>query len=226
MFFDKKNEEIKHKSFAVIGLGRFGTAVATELSKAGAEVLAIDNDEERIHAISSVVDCAVKADVRDMEMMETLGLSNMDGIVIAIAGTIDASLFATIFAKEAGVKYVVAKARDTTHARILEKVGADKVVIPEKETGIRMARGMMSGNFLDFIELSDRLRLIEMPVKEEWIGKSLVELNLRKTKKINVVAIRDTDDEVSADFDPESKLKAGMSVYITVDRNNIAKLVK
>lgn len=213
------------KSYAVIGLGRFGAAVAEELSRAGAEVLAVDEDEERVHEISSVVTCAVKADVCDVESIEALGLSNMDGVVVAITENLDASIMATILAKESGAAYILAKARDSIHAKILEKVGADKVIVPEKESGIRMARNMMSGKFLDFIELSDRVRMIEIPVKDEWIGKTLVELNLRKTKKINVIAVRDVDDEVIVNYDPECPIKPGMSMFITVDRNDIAKLV-
>lgn len=213
------------KSYAVIGLGRFGSAVAREMSRAGAEVLAVDENEERVHEIAADVTCAVKADVCDVESIGALGLSNMDGVVVAITENLDASIMATILAKEAGVSYVLAKAKDAVHARILEKVGADKVIIPEKESGVRMARSMMSGKFLDFIELSDRVRMIEIPVKDEWIGKTLIELNLRKSKKINVIAVRNEADEVIVNFDPERPIKAGMSMLITVDRNDIAKLV-
>ncbi|MBD5135331.1 MAG: TrkA family potassium uptake protein [Lachnospiraceae bacterium] len=213
------------KSYAVIGLGRFGAAIAEELSRAGAEVLAVDEDEERVHELASIVTCAVKADVCDAESMESLGLSNMDGVVVAITENLDASIMGTILAKEAGVDYILAKARDAIHARILEKVGADKVIVPEKESGIRIARSMMSGKFLDFIELSNRIRMIEIPVKEEWIGKTLIQLNLRKTKKINVIAVRNVDDEIIVNFEPERPIKAGMSMLVTVDRNDIAKLV-
>lgn len=213
------------KSYAVIGLGRFGAAIAEELSRAGAEVLVVDEDEERVHELASIVTCAVKADVCDAESMESLGLSNMDGVVVAITENLDASIMGTILAKEAGVDYILAKARDAIHARILEKVGADKVIVPEKESGIRIARSMMSGKFLDFVELSDRIRMIEIPVKEEWIGKTLIQLNLRKTKKINVIAVRNVDDEIIVNFEPERPIKAGMSMLVTVDRNDIAKLV-
>lgn len=213
------------KSYAVMGLGRFGAAIAEELSRAGAEVLVVDEDEERVHELASIVTCAIKADVCDAESMESLGLSNMDGVVVAITENLDASIMGTILAKEAGVDYILAKARDAIHARILEKVGADKVIVPEKESGIRIARSMMSGKFLDFVELSDRIRMIEIPVKEEWIGKTLIQLNLRKTKKINVIAVRNVDDEIIVNFEPERPIKAGMSMLVTVDRNDIAKLV-
>lgn len=213
------------KSYAVLGLGRFGASVAKEMSKAGAEVLAVDMDEDRVHELASIVTCAVKADVCDAETMGSLGLSNMDGVVVAVTENLDASIMGTILAKEAGVEYVIAKAKDAVHAKILEKVGADKVIIPEKESGIRIARSMMSGKFLDFIELSDRVTMIEVPVKEEWVGKSLKELDLRRVMNINVIAVRREDDEVVININPDELLKEGTSLYITVDRNDIRKLV-
>lgn len=213
------------KSYAVLGLGRFGASVAKEMSKAGAEVLAVDMDEDRVHELASIVTCAVKADVCDAETMGSLGLSNMDGVVVAVTENLDASIMGTILAKEAGVEYVIAKAKDAIHAKILEKVGADKVIIPEKESGIRIARSMMSGKFLDFIELSDRVTMIEVPVKEEWVGKSLKELDLRRVMNINVIAVRREDDEVVINVNPDELLKEGTSLYITVDRNDIRKLV-
>lgn len=216
---------MKNKSYAVLGLGKFGSSVAREMTEAGAEVLAVDIDEERVHEMASIVACAVKADVCDVETIESLGLSNMDGVVVAITGDMNASIMGTILAKEAGVEYVLAKAKDDVHTRILEKVGADKVVIPEKEFGMRIARTVMSGNFLDFVELSDRVRLVEMPVKDEWVGKSLIDLDLRRTRKINVVAVRDSEDEVHVNYPPDAPLSAGMSLYVTVDRNNISKLL-
>lgn len=213
------------KSYAVIGVGRFGAAVAEELSKVGAEVLAVDVDDERIHKIAPIVDCAAKVDVCDTEMMDSLGIANMDGVVIGMAGTLDASIMAALYAKESGVPYILAKARDVTHAKILEKIGVDKVVIPEKETGIRIARGMMSGEILDFVELSDRIRIIEIPVKKEWLDKKISQINFKKMYSAGVVAVRGEDGEVETDIDGDTAFKEGMSVYLTIDRNNIAKII-
>ena len=147
------------KSFVVFGLGKFGNSVAAELSNAGADVLAIDIDKERVQALADIATCAVCADIRDNETMATLGISNMDAAIVAITNSLDASILATIFCKEAGVPLVFAKSKNDTHTKILKKVGADKIVTPEHESGIRIARHLMTGNILDFIEISKNIRM-------------------------------------------------------------------
>lgn len=211
------------KSYAVLGLGKFGRSVAEELARSGADVLAVDIDEEMVHRVSDFVTYAVKADVRDLETIKSLGLGNMDAVVIAITGDTDASVLGTILAKEAGVPFVVAKSQDEIHTRILEKVGADKVIIPEKASGLRTARSIISGKFMDFIELSDRVRMVETPIREEWIGKTLRELNLRQKMKINVIGIR-RDNEVEVNLDPDLPLAEDISLLMIVDKYDIAKL--
>lgn len=211
------------KSYAVIGLGKFGQSVAEELSRAGADVLALDKNEEQVHKVAEFVTYAVKADIRDSEKIQSLGLSNMDAVVIAITGDLNASILATILVKEAGVPFVVAKAKDEIHTRILEKVGADKVIIPEKSSGIRTARSILAGQFIDFIELSERIRMVELPIKPEWVGKSLRELNLRKKMRINVVGIR-KDSEVEVNLDPDTLLTDDISLLVIVDKFDVSKL--
>lgn len=211
------------KSFAVLGLGKFGRSIAEELAQAGAEVMAVDDDEERISEVSDIVTYAVKADVCDIVAMKELGLSNLDGVVVAITSNLNASIMGTIFCKEAGVPYVIAKSSSSIHTKILQKVGADRVIIPERESGIRVARNMMSPSYRDFIELSDRIRMVEIPVKPEWVGKNLKELNLRKREKINVVAIR-REEEIVVNLDPEVPLKEEISLLVLVDRHDLNKL--
>lgn len=214
---------MKKKSYAVLGLGKFGTSMAMELAKAGAEVLAVDMNEENVHNIAEAVTCAVQADVCDTEAMESLGLSNMNGVVVAITGSMDASIMATILAKEANVPFVMSKAKDEIHKRILEKVGADRVIIPEKESGVRMAYSMLSGNFMDFVALSDRIRLIEIPIRPEWQGKTLRELDLRQKLRINILAVCKAN-EVVVNLDPDEVLEAGITMWITVDKSDMFKL--
>lgn len=216
---------MKKKSFAVLGLGKFGESVARELAQAGAEVLALDRDEEKVHEISSSVTHAMRVDFCDVESMETLGISNMDGVVISITGNLDASVMATILCKEAGVPYILAKSGDQIHATILQKVGADKVIVPEKESGIRVARNLMTGSFKEFIELSDRVRMIEIAAKPEWYGKTLRELNLRQKQKINVVGIR-KNDEIILNVDPDVPIKSDYSFIVVLDKHDITKLMK
>lgn len=211
------------KSYAVLGLGKFGKSIAEEMAKAGAEVMVVDNDEESVNEMADTVTYAVKADICDVATMKSLGLSNMDGVVVAITDNLDASIMGTILSKEAGVPYVIAKSSGSIHTRILEKVGADKVIVPERESGIRVARNMLSSNYIDFIELSDRIRLVEVPVKQEWVGKTLKELNLRKKEKINVIAIR-KGSEMLVNLDPDVPMKEGITLLVMVDRHDLERL--
>lgn len=213
------------KQYAVLGLGKFGMSVARELSAAGDDVLAVDNDEERAAEAKDFCTYAVKADVCDVGTLMSLGISNMDGVVVAITGNYNASIIATITAKELGVPYVMSKASDPVHAKILEKIGADRVIIPEKESGVRVARALSSGRFLDFIELSDRIRLIELNPRTDWVGRTLRELDLRRQESINVVALRMENGELTVSPDPDMPLTQKCAMIITVDREDIHKLV-
>lgn len=216
---------MKKKSFAVLGLGKFGSGVAESLTKAGAEVLAVDNDEEIVNSIASSVTHAVRADICDVEVLRSLGVGNMDGVVIAITGSLDASVMATITAKELGVPYILAKANDALHKKILEKVGADRVIIPEKESGNRMAYQLLAKNFLDIIDLSDKVSMVELAVKAEWVGKSLRSLDLRKKAGANVVAIKQ-GEEVVVTMDPDKPLSEDMVLWVTAEKKNIEKLMQ
>ncbi len=210
------------KSFAVLGIGKYGMSVARELSRAGAEVLAIDNDKERVNEIADEVTCAMCADVCDTDTMETLGLSNMDGVIVAITGNLNASIMATITAKEAGVPFVLAKAEDEIHTKVLKKVGADKVIIPERESGIRTARNIISQNIVDFIELSKDICVIEQEVEKEWVGKTLRELDLRQKRKMNIIALR-KEEEVIVNVSPDIPMKQGMRLIVIMDRKDLPK---
>ncbi len=213
------------KSFAVFGLGKFGSSVVTELANAGADVLAIDIDRERVHALADIATCAVAVDICDTEAMESLGISNMDAVVVAITESLDISILATIFAKEAGVPYIIAKSRDATHTKILQKIGADKIVQPELEAGVRIARHLATGNILDFVELSDTIEMIEINIRNEWIGHTLRELNLREREHINVIALR-KNEELIITPPPDNALEEGLSMLVIVEKKYLHKLVQ
>ncbi|MBO5073009.1 MAG: TrkA family potassium uptake protein [Eubacterium sp.] len=213
------------KSFAVLGLGKFGESVVRELYEAGADVLAVDRNKERLQSVADFATYAVAADIEDADAVNALGLSNMDGVVIAVTENLNASILGTIYAKEAGVPYVVAKAKDETHIRILKKLGADMTVLPEYESGIRIARHLATGNILNFVELSANIRMVEISIRKEWVGHSLMELDLRRKEHINVIAIRN-GDEVSTNPDPRQPLEGGCSMLITVDKKDLNRLVK
>lgn len=198
---------MKEKSYAVIGLGQFGMSVAETLAESDCDVLAIDAREENIQEIADKVTYAVRADVREPEVLRTLGVQNVDVAVIAVAENMEASIMATMQAKELGVPYVLAKAMNALHGKILEKIGADRVIYPEQSMGLRVARNLMSGGFLDVFELSTEFSMAEFPVPTEWIGKSLQELQLRESHDINIIAIK-VGNNVEINLDPVKPLEA------------------
>ena len=198
---------MKEKSYAVIGLGQFGMSVAETLAESDCDVLAIDAREENIQEIADKVTYAVRADVREPEVLRTLGVQNVDVAVIAVAENMEASIMATMQAKELGVPYVLAKAMNALHGKILEKIGADRVIYPEQSMGLRVARNLMSGGFLDVFELSTEFSMAEFPVPTEWIGKSLQELQLRESHDLNIIAIK-VGDDVEINLDPVKPLEA------------------
>lgn len=178
------------KSFVVIGCGRFGSSVARTLSELGYEVMVVDIDEEKVQELSDDVTHAIVLDVMDEVSLKEIGISNFDVAVISIGSHTEASIMATLIAKEAGVKKVVAKATSDFQGKILKKVGADKVIYPERDMGIRVAHNLVSTNVLEFIELSPDYGIIEIEALSNWVGKSLEELQLPTKNNINVIAIK------------------------------------
>lgn len=215
---------MRNQSFIIFGLGKLGESIATELSLAGAEVLAVDIDKEKVHEISSTVTRAVVANVCDAEAMHQLGISNMDVAIIAITGHLDASVLATIFCKEAGVPFICAKAKDNIHTKILQKVGADKTIIPEQESGIRIARQLLTGNIIDIVEISETIRMAEISMRQEWIGHTLRKLDFRNKHNVNVIALRQ-NEEILVTPDPDLPLNEQMSLLIIADQNALEKLI-
>ena len=214
------------QSCAVIGLGKFGSSVAMELAAAGASVLAVDIDEERVAEVAEYVTYAVRADVCDSKAMASLGLSNMDVVIVAVTESLDASIMGTILSKEAGVPLVIAKAKEELHAKILKKTGADRVIIPERESGIRVAHNVLAGNFLEFVELSQKIRMVEVQVKPEWVGKTLRDLKLRNKYQANVIAVKEKpDSDAVINIDPDMELTGEMSLWMVLDKNNAEMLI-
>jgi trk system potassium uptake protein TrkA len=182
------------KLFAVIGLGRFGSSVAKTLSAMGYEVMAVDNDEMRVQEISHVVTHAVQADATDEDAMRALGVRNADCAVVSIGQNIQASILSTLLLKGLGVPYVAAKAQNELHGRVLDKVGADRVIYPERDMGVRVARNLVSSNLLDYLELSPDYSILETVASQRVVGKTLGELNLRARHGISIIAIRRGSD--------------------------------
>ncbi len=178
------------KQFVVIGLGRFGTSVAKTLMEDGNEVLAIDIEEDRVNKMRDEVTHAVEADASDSEVLESLGVSNLDVGIVSIGDDVHASILSTLILKEQGVPEVVARAVNDMHGKILGRVGADNVVFPERDMGERVAQHLVSENMLDYIEFTPDHSIIEIIAPDFMVGKTLKEINLRSEYDINVMAIR------------------------------------
>lgn len=215
----------KKKDFVVFGLGKFGRSVAQTLSKDGFDVLAIDMNAERIQDAAEYVTHAVQADVTDGDALVSLGISNFDIAVIGISSNMQSSIMATILAKELGVNYVLAKATDDMHKKVLEKVGADRVVFPEREIGIKIANSLTRDSFVDFIELSDDYSMAEVSVKEVWKGKTLKEVDMRNIYGINVVGIRQ-GNEMTITPGANKQLEIGEILIVIGNNENLKKLAE
>lgn len=215
-----KREE---KSYVIFGISKFGRSVAEELTQAGMHVLAVDQDPDKVEQVADTVAMAVVGDVTDQKEMEPLGLSNFDAAIVATTGDLSASVMGVILAKEAGIPLVVAKASDEMQAKVFERLGADRVIIPEKESGARVARTLLMGGYKDMVELSDRVRLAEITLPAEWSGKTLRQLDLRGRHHLNVAAVRNQGD-LELNWDPDRPLPTGSSLLVIADRREFDKL--
>lgn len=194
------------RNIIVLGLGRFGYAVATRLALKGVYVTAVDLDYNLVEKIASVVSSSVQADITEEVALRSLGITNYDTAVIATGSDLEASIEATLICKDAGVKQVIAKAASETHARILEKIGADVIVFPESDTAERLARSLAGPNLLEVIEFSNEFSIIEVKAHKSWIGKTLIDLDFRNKYQMNVVAF-ERDGEMIINFDPSLEIE-------------------
>lgn len=209
------------KSTVVFGCGRFGSTVATTLSELGHEVLVVDADFDKVQGISDQVTTAVQCDILDEDALTDLGLSNFDIAVIAIGSNLEAAIMATILCKEAGVTHIVAKAMSLRKGEILKKVGADKIIYPERDMGFRLAHNLDSSNILDFIQLSPEYSIVEIKVLKEWSGKSIAELNFRYKYKATILGIERAGN---IEVIPEAKeVLLADDVLIVLGKDNILK---
>ena len=212
-----------NKTYAVFGLGRYGMAVAEELVRNGAEVLAVDLIQENVDNAAKTIPVCKCADITRPDVIERLGISNIDVVIIAMASNLEASVMAVTLCKEAGVKTVIVKCGNEMHQTIFYRVGADKVIFPEKESGTRLAKNLLTSGFAEMIELSDDVSMVELDVKDEWAGKTLIELNLRKKYDMNVVAIR-VGDKISTSVDPTLPLEKGSELIVIANTAKLQKL--
>ncbi|MCI8928643.1 MAG: TrkA family potassium uptake protein [Lachnospiraceae bacterium] len=219
----KRTQKDTIKEYIVIGLGRFGNSVARQLEANGCKVLAIDRNERRISQIAEYVTLAMCLDVTNEDALMELGGRNFDGAVISIGHSLDASVLAAIWAKEQGIRQIIAKAYDDMQGKILTKLGVDEIVYPEKEMGVHLANNLAFNNLLDTTELTSDYSMADVGVLKSWVGKSLKELNLRKKYDVNVIAIKRggaLSINPSAD-DPTQK----DDVFVLLGKNNTLKRI-
>jgi trk system potassium uptake protein TrkA len=212
------------KQYAVIGLGRFGTSVARNLFRLGQEVLAIDTDEERLKYVAEEVTHTLVADTTDAHVLKSIGIKNFDVVVVAIGENVQCNIMTTLLLKELGVKYVVAKALTKMQGRVLEKVGADRVVFPERDMGKRIAHNLVSANFVDFIELAQEFRISEIIAPHEMHGKTLKALNLRSRYNVNLVLLRRVTGEVIFTPGADDVIETGDVLLLAGQKAELDKL--
>ena len=212
-------------SYIVIGLGRFGSEVARQLYKHGCEVLVLDNNADTINQISSEVTHAVVGDARDKGVLRALGAGDFECAIVAIGGSLADSVLATMNLKELGVPRIVGKAHDETHRQVLMKLGADQVVIPEKENAARLARSLASPNVLEYIELSDEYGIIEVPAPKRWQEKTLKELNVRAKLGVNIIAVK-RDSQINVSPAADYKIVAGDVMVVLGDTDALKTVQK
>jgi trk system potassium uptake protein len=178
------------KEFVVIGLGRFGGSIVNELVALNVDVMAIDISPERVDDFAQIATTAVAADTTDESALRALGIRNFEHVVVAIGENIQASILTTLILKEIGVKRITVKAQNDYHAKVLEKIGADQVVHPERDMGKRIANNLVSNNILDYLELSDEYSIVEVRANEKLAGSTLIDLDIRAKYGVNIVAIK------------------------------------
>ena len=198
------------KSYVVIGLGRFGAELATRLYACGEEVMAIDTNEQLIDKIADRVTRAVAADARDADVLKKLGVENFDRAIVAVGSDLAASALITMHLKGLNVPYIMCKAHDDTYKSILEKLGADKVVIPEREIADKLALGLTHAGVMEYIELSQEFGIVEMEPIPAWVGKTIRELELRNTYGVNVIAVRSQEDTIKIPPDIDTPIPANV----------------
>lgn len=220
-FFNSKS---KDKQYLVIGCGRFGSSVAKKMCQLGNEVMVIDKDEDSINNTAELVTHTAIVDVTEERDLKSIGLGNFDVVIVAISSDIRASIMATVMAKEMGVPKVVCKAKDELQAKVLYKIGADKVVFPERDMGIRLAYNLASENILDQINLDPEYSIMEIVTPQNWVGKTIIELNLRAKYDITVLAVK-TQSGLKVMPSPNYKMQEKNILIIIGNTDKISDII-
>lgn len=214
------------KTIAVLGLGKYGISLAKSMYDMGADVLVVDNDPDKLKDMDGYCTASVCADLTNEDEVEMLGLKNMDIVAVAMAGNLSASIMSVAVAKELKVPLIVAKSSSDRMTSILKKIGADKVIVPEEYGGEQSARILASDTFLDYFKVDENLCMVEMFPMPKWVGKNMVELNLRKNYKINVIAYKNHNNGHWKILDPTEPLDADNELLIVLERDELHRINK
>ncbi len=212
------------KQFVVIGMGRFGQAVAKCLTNLGKEVLAVDSSADLINEVAPYVTHAIQADATDEKALVALGIKNFDVAVVTMGENIQASILITMMCKEMGVNFVLAKAQTELHAKVLRKTGADKVVFPERDMGMRVAHKLADSRVVDYVEMADDLRIMDIDVIDAWVGKDLSQLNFRQKYDVNVIAIKKQNKDINTSPNGADVLEKGDMLIVAGNKVSVSKL--
>ncbi|WP_158735537.1 TrkA family potassium uptake protein [Alteribacillus sp. YIM 98480] len=211
------------KQFAVIGLGRFGGSICKSLASEGMDVLAIDSDEDKVNEFAPIVTQAVIADSTDEKALRSLGIRNFDHVIVAIGDNILASILTTLILEEMNVKHITVKAQNDYHEKVLARLGADEIVHPERDIGVRIAHNVVSKNVLDYLELSDEYSIVELAAGRTIDGETIIDLDLRSKYGCNILAIKRNDD-IRVSPRPEEVIKDGDVLIVIGADNDINRL--
>lgn len=212
-----------NKQFVVIGCGRFGQSVAIKLAELGAEVMVVDENEEVIQSIADKVTYAVQADATDENAIKALGIRNFDVAIVTIGSDIQSSILVTLMVKELGIKHIISKAQNPSHAKVLYKIGANRVVFPEKEMGVKVAKSLLTTNVLELIDLALDYSILELRMKDEWIGKSLVDINMRRLYGVSVIAVKRGED-LDINIEPDRVLNRDDVLVVLGNNKDLERL--
>lgn len=211
------------KQYIIFGIGRFGSALAKTLIELGHEVLAVDSNEEHIHSITPYVTQAIQVNATDEEAMHSLGIRNFDAAIVSIGDNLRDSILVTMVCKELGAKYVVAKASDEMHAKLLKKIGADRVIFPERDMGIRAAKTISSPNVLELMNLTGDYTLEDITVPASWVGSSLQELDIRRKYSVSVLLIH-RGSEVLVNVPGNARLQKNDALLVLGHKDDVQRL--
>ncbi|NBK98140.1 MAG: TrkA family potassium uptake protein [Erysipelotrichia bacterium] len=213
-----------NRQYAVLGLGIFGSTVSKTLSKYNCEVIAIDKDMECVQRMADIVSVAIQGDITDINVLKNAGVDDCDVAIVSTGSHLEESILCVLNLKELGIPYIVAKAKNKSYKQILEKVGADRVVRPEKEMGVEIAKGLLNKYIIDMVDIDDEYSIVEVAVPKSWIGNTLVKLDVRNKFNINILGIRHEDNHLDVTPSPNYELSDNDHLLIISDADRFTKL--